>query len=236
MSVTEIRSDLVRAGRVLSATGLVSAFGHVSARVGDGMLLITPPRPLGTVTESALLALPVTGEKLPAGVPAEAWIHRAVAAARPDVGAVCRAQPFHANAATALGVAIRPLHGQGALLGGRTPVLDDARLVRAPDRAATLAETLGDAFGLVMRGNGAVTVGHTVGEAVARMWVLEESARLAVISSAAGTARPLSEAEQRAWQDAGTELLGRIWAYLASTPDTTPTSPADSPTPREHTP
>jgi len=66
---------------------------------------------------------------------------------------MCRAHPFHANAATASGAVIRPLLGQGALLGAQTPVFDDARLVRDPGRAAALAAALGDADSLVMRGN-----------------------------------------------------------------------------------
>ncbi|MFJ5264878.1 class II aldolase/adducin family protein [Streptomyces sp. NPDC088387] len=232
-----VRSDLVRAGRALARDGLVTAFGHVSARLGDGAtLLVTPPQPLGTVSGAECLHLPVEGDTLPEGVPAEAWIHRAIAAARPDVGAICRAQPFHTNAATAVGAAIRPLHGQGALLGGPTPVFDEARLVRDRTRAADLAACLGGAHSLVMRGNGAVTTGRTVGEAVARMWILEESARLAVASAAAGTSRPLTEAEQHAWQGAGPELLGRIWTHLTSTAGAALTSPAGTPSPSEQTP
>ncbi|GAA2848807.1 hypothetical protein GCM10020220_042790 [Nonomuraea rubra] len=66
---------------------------------------------------------------------------------------------------------ILPLHGQGAFLGPEVPVFDDAVLVRDRARGRALAEHLADAPALVMRGNGAVTVGASVGEAVALMWV-----------------------------------------------------------------
>ncbi|SEE35736.1 class II aldolase/adducin family protein [Streptomyces sp. KS_5] len=217
MTVHAITTDLTRAGRALAAAGLVNAFGHVSARLADsGTLLITPPQPLGRLqNDDAFHRLSLAGATLPTGVPKEGWIHRAVAIARPDVGGICRAQPFFANAAAVAGVEIRPLHGQGALLGGTVPVFDQPRLVRDPETASALAVALGPAHSLVMRGNGALTVGRTVGEAVARMWVLEEAARLALTAAAAGEAASLTPAEQSAWEESSTELLGRIWEYLA---------------------
>ncbi|GFE13199.1 hypothetical protein Sgleb_12460 [Streptomyces glebosus] len=213
-----ILDELAQAGQALAAAGLVTAFGHVSARTEGGSLLITPPRPPGSMTASDtdFTEIAPGTSALPDGVPREAWIHLALAASRPDIGAVCRAQPRAATAAVASGLPLRPLHGQGALLGPQVPVFEDPRLVRDPLRAAALAETMGDGVALVMRGNGAVTVGETVGEAVARMWILEESARLALSATAAGTPVPLAEADQQAWRATGSELLNRIWQYLIS--------------------
>ncbi|MFK0112997.1 class II aldolase/adducin family protein [Streptomyces sp. NPDC091217] len=210
--------DLAKAAQALDAAGLVTAFGHVSVRTGAGTLAITPPRALGGVTASdpdfAELSLQTTD--LPAGVPREAWIHLALAASRPDIGAVCRAQPGAATAAVAAGLPLRPLHGQGALLGPQVPVFEDPRLVRDSALARALAETMGEDVALVMRGNGAVTVGKTIGEAVARMWILEESARLVLAAASAGTPLPLADAHQQAWRATGSELLERIWKYLVS--------------------
>jgi hypothetical protein len=71
---------------------------------------------------------------------------------------------------------MRALHGQGALIGEEVSVHDDARLVRSQELGLAVAERLGGGSAVLLRGNGAVTVGATVGEAVARMWVLEASA------------------------------------------------------------
>ena len=65
---------------------------------------------------------------------------------------------------------------------------------------------------MLLRGNGAVTVGADVGEAVARMWVLEASAQMNSVAAAAGTPAPLSDDEQAAWRAVATEILGRIWS------------------------
>jgi ribulose-5-phosphate 4-epimerase/fuculose-1-phosphate aldolase len=219
MTVDRLIADLVDGGRVLAAERLVTAFGHLSGRSRAGRLVITPPRPLGSLDAAgaagAFTELPLhDGAELPAGTPREAWIHMAIARTRPDVNAICRAQPVVATALTAVDVPILPLHGQGSLLGPQVPVFDDARLVRDEQRGRRLAEGLGAGRAIVLRGNGAVTTGATVGEAVALMWVLEASAVINQLAAAAGTPRPLRPRDQDAWRAAGGELLDRIWNRL----------------------
>lgn len=210
-----VNDDLAAAGRILAATGLVTAFGHLSVRAGDDRMVITPPRPLGELTAcSPFVALDLGSEELPAGAAKESWIHLAIAERRPEVRAICRAQPETTTALVAAGAHLRPLHGQGSFLGAEVPVFDDSRLVRDRGRADLLAERLGEAPGLVMRGNGAVTVGSSVPHAVARMWVLEASARITATAASAGTPTPLPEAEQEAWRQAEIELCQRIWDHL----------------------
>ncbi|MBA4116726.1 MAG: class II aldolase/adducin family protein, partial [Rubrobacter sp.] len=199
----------------LAATGLVTAFGHVSAREeGQESFLITPPKPLGSLEpDESLLEVSLADGELPEGVPREAWVHWAIYNARPDVGGICRAQPPISTAVTSAGIPIRPLHGQGAFLGEEVPVYDDARLIRSRQAGETLAEDLTNAGGIVMRGNGAVTVGSSVGAAAARMWVLEVSAEINR-TAAAGKPQVLNEEEFSYWESVSEEILSRIWAYL----------------------
>lgn len=207
--------ELIEAGRVLAGAGLVTAFGHVSSRVGEQELLITPPQPLGRLTHKGpWAALSVTAAELPAGCPKEAWIHLAIASRRPDVGAICRAQPEVATALVSTDVPVLALHGQGTFVGSPVAVFDDACLIRDRLRAQQLAAELGSRSAIVLRGNGAVTVGRNIGEAVARMWVLEVSARMNSIAAASGTPRPLSATEQAKWLATEPELLHRIWWHL----------------------
>lgn len=196
--------EVILAARALARHGLVDAFGHVSARAGDAFAM-TPPAPLGTVDR--LLDVPLQADELPAGAPKEAWIHAEIYRLRPDVGAICRAQPGSVNAAGP----IRARHGQGAWLGATVPVHDDARLVRSRELGTTVARALGDGDAIVLRGNGAVTVAPTPGVAMALMYVLEASARI----NAAGSARPLSDAELASWRAAAPELLQRLWEHLS---------------------
>jgi HCOMODA/2-hydroxy-3-carboxy-muconic semialdehyde decarboxylase len=206
--------ELLAGARVLSRAGLVDAFGHISVRSGDAAL-ITPPRPLAGVTSAdELRSLPL-GEldALPDGVPLEAWIHWAAYRRDPAVQAVCRAQP---PSALAVSEELPALHGQAALVGAPVPLFDDARLVRDRARGEQVAAALGDGAAVILRGNGAVTTGRSVGHAVARMALLERAARVYL---AARDARPLRAAEVAAWQSSADELLDRYWAHLQADDD-----------------
>ena len=141
-------------------------------------------------------------------------MHWAIYRARPDVGAICRAQPVSPLAVAAVADELPALLGQGAIAGAPVPVFPDSRLVRQRGRAEELATTLGDSDSLIMRGNGALTTASTPGRALARMVLLERSADVYLRAAAAGTPRPLSAEEAAAWQGAGEELLERLWAHL----------------------
>lgn len=210
-----MHEDVIAAAQALDAAGLVTAFGHVSFRDGQDGFLITPPKPLGSLeTDESLLEVSLAEDELPEGVPGEAWVHWAIYKRRPDVGGICRSQPPISTALASAGVPIRPLHGQGAFLGEEVPVYDDARLIRGREAGEALAEDLGNAGGIVMQGNGAVTVGTSVGAAAARMWVLERSAEMNQMAASAGTPRSLSEEEFTYWESVSEEILERIWSYL----------------------
>lgn len=212
-------SEIVEAARALARTGLVDAFGHLSARAGAAAL-ITPAAPMSELHSSEqLVELPLgngLGE-LPAGAPKEAWVHWAIYRARPDVAAICRAQPPALLAVAAIADELPAVLGQGAIAGAPVPVFGDSRLVREPGRAERLAATLADASSLIMRGNGALTIASTPGRATARMALLERSADTYLRAAAAGTPRPLSADEAAAWQAASDELLERLWQHLRVT-------------------
>ena len=210
-----MHEEVIAAAHALDAAGLVTAFGHVSFRDGQDGFRITPPKPLGSLSpDESLSEVSLAEDKLPEGVPGEAWVHWAIYKSRPDVEGICRAQPPISTALTSAGLPIRPLHGQGAFLGEEVPIYDDARLIRGREAGEALEENLAKAGGIVMRGNGAVTVGTSVGAAAARMWVLDRSAEMNKVAASAGTPRPLSEEEFTYWDSVSEEILERIWSYL----------------------
>jgi HCOMODA/2-hydroxy-3-carboxy-muconic semialdehyde decarboxylase len=206
---------VVAAARALAAAGLVDAFGHVSVRDGD-TALITPGLPMAAIdSPDQLIELPL-GEidDLPAGAPKEAWVHWAIYRLRADVGSICRGQPSSPLAVSAILDELPAVAGQAAIAGAPVPIFPDSRLVRDRGRAIELAEVLGDAPSLIMRGNGALATGTTPGRAMARLYLLERAADTYLRAAAAGTPRPLDRAEVTAWQSAGEELLERLWQYL----------------------
>jgi HCOMODA/2-hydroxy-3-carboxy-muconic semialdehyde decarboxylase len=242
-----LRDEVAEAANVLARLGLVSAFGHVSARSGESML-ITPAADLAGVTASGVIEVPLAAGAmgpgtlpagapaagtLPAGAPAEAWAHLALYRARPDAAAIARAQPPGAFAVAAAVTTMVPLHGQAAWLGESVPVYDDAVLLRSPDQAERAAHCLPAGEALLLRGNGAVTLGASPGLAVARMWLLAAACDVylaALAAAGADPVTPLSAGEIASWRAVGGELLPRLWQHLRSRPGTpgSPGSPESS--------
>ena len=216
-----LRDEVAEAGNVLARLGLVTAYGHVSARAGEAML-ITPAADLARVTGSGVVEVPLAtfarpGGTLPAGAPAEAWAHLALYRARPDAAAIARAQPASAFAAAATVTLLVPLHGQAAWLGESVPVHDEAALLRSPEQAERAAACLPAGEALLLRGNGALTLGATPGLAVARMWLLAAACDVyltALAASGANPVTPLSSEEIASWRAVGGELLPRLWQHL----------------------
>lgn len=165
----DLTTQLRTAASAVAAAGLSDAFGHVSVRAGERSLLITPPVPLGRAGEAPPVRVDVASDELPAGVPLEGWMHLALAAARPEVGSIVRAQPRAVAAFSALGIALPVLGGHGAMLHG-VHIHESSRLVRDRATADALAEAAGASGAIILRGNGAVTVGTDAAQAVARMW------------------------------------------------------------------
>jgi HCOMODA/2-hydroxy-3-carboxy-muconic semialdehyde decarboxylase len=216
--LTDAHAHLLGAAAVVAGAGLTDAFGHLSIRTSANELTITPPVALSALTrEHRAATLTLGSTELPSAAPKEAWIHLALAEARPDIGAVCRAQPPAVAALVAAGRPVLPLNGHGSFLGETVPVYENSRLIRDAGSAAAVRATLGVANAVILRGNGAVTVGPDIGSAVALMWVLEKTAELNLRALAAGTPHPLPLDEQSWWRDRAAELLPRIYAYLTHT-------------------
>ena len=204
------------AGRVVAGLGLVDAFGHVSRRTAPDGYEITVLGDLARLAEHDVVAVDLGAAGLPPGSPGEAWLHSAIYRGRPDVGAVVRAQPAAALAAGAVADVLRPLHGQAALLGGDVPVHPSPRLLRSEDLGSAAAATLGGGGAMVLRGNGAVTVGADVEEAVVRMHLLAAACDVWLRASAAGEPAVLTEEDARAWRVAAPTLVPRLWEHLAA--------------------
>lgn len=203
----------MEAAHVLARLALVTAYGHVSAR-SAASLLITPAADLADIAEPDLVSVPLDASELPPGAPAEAWAHLALYRRRPDVRAIARAQPPSAFAAAAAAAELRPLHGQAAWLGESVPVHDSAHLLRSPDLAERAASALATGEALLLRGNGALTLGATPGLAVARMAVLAAACDAWLSARTAGQVTALKAEEIRSWRAVADELLPRLWRHL----------------------
>jgi HCOMODA/2-hydroxy-3-carboxy-muconic semialdehyde decarboxylase len=205
------------AARALAKAGLVHAYGHCSARVGEHQFLVSPPKPLGLVAPEDAAVMVATTGRLPAGVLPEVIAHQHIYRARAEVGGVVRFQSPHVMALSALGRTPRALHGFGAYFAPCPPLHPDPRLVRDDASAAALTLRMGGARAIVMRGNGAITAGASLEEAVALAWYLEDAARIELAVLNTGLEPQVFTAEEvrdRAI-DVGS-MLQRMWNWMSA--------------------
>jgi len=208
------RKDIATLARAFSRLHYVHAFGHVSLRLKDS-LLITPTRPPLAVQSAAdVMEVDWKGNARTGDVaarPIEVFLHIGIYAARADVRAICRTHAPHASTWPANGKAPGIQHGFGGIVG-RVATSEICDLIHTEELGAQAAERLGEADALLLRGNGVLTVGRTLGEAAARMWSLEERCAQARRQGAYPAALSGEELAARArWYPAEAE---RVWTWL----------------------
>ncbi|CAN5208031.1 hypothetical protein BH10PSE2_BH10PSE2_28150 [soil metagenome] len=214
------RKDLERtvqmAAAGLARAGLVHAYGHCSARIDAETFLVCAAGPLGLVGDRPGVACSIRAS-LPDGVLGEVRAHQKIYERRPDVGGICRIMPPTIMALSALKITPRARHGIGAFFAPEIPLWDDPGLLRDDAKAERLAEWLGDRPAVVMRGNGAITVGATLPQAVTLAWFLEDAARVEErVRALAPSADEglLSDAEIAGRRGFDGGVVERMWAYL----------------------
>jgi len=203
------------AARAVARAGLVHAYGHCSLRIDSDHFIVSPAKPLGLVTpEDAVVVVPTHGALPPEALP-EVLAHQYIYRQRRDVSGIVRFQSPNLTALSTLGLTPKARHGFGAYFAPGAPLHADPRLVRDSASAAALVEELGSARAIVMRGNGAVSVGNTLEEAVVMAWYLEDSARveLAVLGTGLdGQVLTPAEAQDRAVTSG--RIVERMWDWL----------------------
>ncbi|HEY0250774.1 MAG TPA: class II aldolase/adducin family protein [Kofleriaceae bacterium] len=203
-------NEVILAARALSRHGLVHAYGHVSARVDANTFIVTGPHPLRNAKDVITCTLT---ELAPGALP-EVRIHQAIYRARPEVGGICRFQSPSVMALSACRQTPRALHGLGTYFAPHPPLWDDPLLVRDDERAAAVASQLGANRAIVLRGNGAVTVGGNVREAACHAFFLEDAAALELkLNGRASTPYTADQAARRA-NSADKQLYDRMWEFL----------------------
>ncbi|MFD1881079.1 class II aldolase/adducin family protein [Paracoccus pacificus] len=206
------------AARALSRHGLVHAYGHCSARLDEAHFLVCAPRPMGLIEPGEAGTVVAIDAPLPEGVLGEVRIHQQIYRARPEVGGVARFMSPKAMSLAATGRVPQPRHAFGAYVAG-TALWEDAQLVRDDDRARGVAATMGAAPAILLRGNGVVTAGATLEEAVVLAWYLEEACRVELDVLAAGLVDepPTYTLETAATRATKAGLIfERMWEFLTA--------------------
>ena len=200
---------------LLSEAGLVEAFGHVSARDGEDMV-ITSTAPLGATTAIDTLRIPLAEAALgkpdwAPGAPLEVPMHASIYLARPELNGICRT---HSPASVVIGARNQLpalLHGLAGQ-AGEISLTDGTDLVTSEAAGVRFAGALGDTDCLLIRANGGLATGTSLARATVRAWYLEERCRVALQAGSDGVPFTASELEARSkWFENETV---RAWNWL----------------------
>lgn len=204
--------------RALARHNLVTAWGHCSARIDDSRFLVCAAKPMGQIGPNDHGVVVDINQPLPDGVLGEVRIHQKIYAMRPEAGGICRVMPSNIMALSTLGRVPKPRHGVGAFIAG-CKFWNDPRLLRDDGLAQQLAERLANEVALIMRGNGAVTVGNSIETAMCMAWCLEDSAKIERYVSELTEATEgslLSDDEISARQVSSGRVFERLWEYMTA--------------------
>src|SRR2546430_2465871 len=180
-AIRQLKQDVISACRILSQQKLAEGFGHVSARIPHSdLFLITPRISLTMVTANDLLTMNLTGEIVEGqgSAPFEAWLHTAIMKAKPEVHAITQIHARVANMFSVTDRKLEPVHNHGSFFSGGVPVFNTSDLISNRKLGEGVVQTLGNKPAVLLRGNGQVTVGKSIPEAVMMAIYLEEAAEM----------------------------------------------------------
>ena len=205
------------AARALGRNDLGHAYGHVSARLNEDSFLVCAAKPMGLITpEDQGTVVPLDGP-LPDGVLGEVRCHQQIYRRRKDVNGIARTFLRDVMTLSTFERTPKPRIGFASYFAPQPPLWNDPLLLRDDRMAGELAETLGQARAIVMRGNGCILTGATVEEAIVMAFYLEEAAKteLAVIASGQEEKSLVySEAQAESRAVSSGQIFERMWDYL----------------------
>jgi L-fuculose-phosphate aldolase len=182
----ELREAIVVACRRLAARGLIGACeGNLSARLGDGSLLVTPAgREKARVRPEEVILLDPDGQvvtPLGARPSSELALHLAAYAARPDVVAVVHGHPLMALAHAMAGRELRIVVPEAGFPPDWVVPVAPFATPGTPGAGEAVAPFLAAGADVVlMNGHGAVAVGPDPIAATDRLEVVERAAQLSM--------------------------------------------------------
>jgi L-fuculose-phosphate aldolase len=189
----DLRRRLVRVAARLDAKGILTATdGNLSVRAGEGILITPSGSCKGLLAEEDLVLVDAAGRAMGGRPSVEIALHRAIYAARADIGAVVHAHPPFATAYAVAGIALdRPILSEVVLALGEVPVAPYS----VPSReglAQAVTAFVRDHSAVLMRHHGAVTFAPDIERAGLLMETLEHVASIDFRARALGSDAVLS--------------------------------------------
>lgn len=192
----KLRAEVVALSRRLHANGWVANHdGNLSVRLHGDRLLITPTAySKADVDDGSLLIVDLNGKVLEGRKKpfSELELHLAAYRARPEVEVVLHAHPVTATAFGLTGQELTPISMPEILvsLGDRIPTVPRA-MPKTPELVKSVEAAAAQVDAMLLAGNGALTLGADLNQALLRMELVEHYAKILSAARQLGTVQPL---------------------------------------------
>lgn len=192
------RKDVARFMRRLYKHGLTTTSGgNVSLRLSDDIILITPSATdKGRMKWKEVAIMNIFGENFTSDLKPsiETAMHLSIYKRKPDVSAIVHAHPVFASLFTAIRAKINTnLTSEAkAILGD--PLFVKYAVMGSVALADIAAENILKSDILLLENHGIVTVGSNLLQAYDKMEVLENAAKMTLMTEMTGKKRPLDKA------------------------------------------
>lgn len=221
------RERVAKGIRLLVREGLIPNAGHISYRPRDADWFWTLRHVhvgLESIGPGDVIACDMRGNAIdsPWSGSGERFIYTEIFARRPDVRAIAHFHPHMATVFSVAGRKLLPVLMLGAHIGN-VPLYEKPEPVESPADGQSLADALGSAKVVLMRGHGAVTVGETVEEICALAVMLEEMARIQYEASQLGDPKAIdTRGKENVFSNAFLHFQEVLWDHHNQTPENTP--------------
>jgi ribulose-5-phosphate 4-epimerase/fuculose-1-phosphate aldolase len=227
--LVEVLRELVVANRILANEGVVDAFGHISVRHPDnpGHYLMSCSRSPELVTLDDIMEFTLEGEIVGENDRkpyAERHIHGGILERRADIVSVVHNHSHEIIPFSVTQTPLRPLMHVTGVIGEHVPVWDIADrfggtnlLVTNMEQGRDLAEKMGDARVVLMRGHGCAVAAASIKAAVLTAIYTQVNAKLQLQAMPLGEVRYLSAEELELTPETlvGPLAMERAWEYFA---------------------
>lgn len=198
MNEVQARQAIVDAGTVLYKQGyVVSNDGNISVRISPDTIVVTPTGvSKGDMNPDMMVVMDLDGNVISKGLrgpSSEVKMHLRVYRENPDVTAVVHAHPIYATSFAIAGVPLdKPILSEAMLQVGVVPVAHYAKpgTTDVPDSIAPFVK---DYAAVMLSNHGVLTWGSDLEQALARMEVVENYAKVTLMVNQIGSERGLSQ-------------------------------------------
>lgn len=215
-SIEDLRSRLIEGIKVLTAEGVLTGSGHLSARIPGTETFLINPRYAGVLADPKDVCMVDFSGKRIGGkepIPLETPIHSTVYRSRPDVGSVLHCHARYGVLLSLQEVGLIPFHREASLFADGVPVFPNSNGINNDALAQQMVETLARHHAIFLQGHGIVVVGPTIEGAAVSAIQLERACKDQLLLMCFTTPKPL-----RSWTESPVkgklENPYRVWPFL----------------------